>query len=120
MKWLRNFLTSRYTLFLEAECIELKREMNRQRAENDKLREENRGLVNSLLGTAGHEPMALAPPRATPRLARRRSWHQMQQTTVGESVKALRKQAEVGKNGEAGSEAAEASGTGAPSGATAA
>jgi len=46
----------------------------------ERLRAENRALVNSLLGTAGFPPVEFpeAPkPQALPRL-RKRSWHQIQ------------------------------------------
>jgi len=71
--FLERLLRSRYVGLLEADVA-------RQRAENDRLRAENRALTNSLLGTAGFPPVDYpeAPkPQALPRL-RKRSWHQIQ------------------------------------------
>jgi hypothetical protein len=48
--------------------------------EVQRLRAENRALVNSLLGTAGFPPVefpAAPEPQSLPRL-RKRSWHQLQ------------------------------------------
>ncbi len=64
--WLRRFVQTRYVGLLEGEV--------------QRLRAENRALMNSLLGTAGFPPVEFpeAPaPQALPRL-RRRSWHQIQ------------------------------------------
>jgi hypothetical protein len=58
----------------------LESELARERAESERLRAENRALINSLLGTAGFPPLELpesAKPRPVPRL-RKRSWHQIQ------------------------------------------
>jgi len=63
---LKNVLRSRYVRMLEEDV--------------ERLRAENRALVNSLLGTAGFPPVEFpeAPkPQALPRL-RKRSWHQLQ------------------------------------------
>jgi hypothetical protein len=68
-----NLLRSNYVRLLEEEVA-------RERAENDRLRAENRALMNSLLGTAGFPPVEFpeAPkPQPLPRL-RKRSWHQLQ------------------------------------------
>ncbi len=58
--------TTRYTRMLEEEV--------------ERLRAENRALINSLLGTAGFPPLELhegkSAQAAIPRL-RRRSWHQI-------------------------------------------
>lgn len=58
----------------------LEEEVERERAEVERLRVENRALMNSLLGTAGFPPVEFpeAPkPQPLPRL-RKRSWHQIQ------------------------------------------
>jgi hypothetical protein len=71
--FLTKLLRSRYVGLLEAEVA-------RERAENERLRAENRALTNSLLGTAGFPPVEYpeAPkPQPLPRL-RNRSWHQIQ------------------------------------------
>lgn len=73
LNWLRERARSRYVRTLEEE-------VTRQRAENARLRAENRALMNSLLGTAGFPPVEFpeAPrPQPLPRL-RKRSWHQIQ------------------------------------------
>src|SRR2546427_9594440 len=70
---LRQALRSKYVRLLEEEVA-------RERAENERLRAENRALMNSLLGTAGFPPVEFpeAPkPQPLPRL-RKRSWHQIQ------------------------------------------
>jgi len=73
MDRIRELLGGRYVRLLEEEVA-------RERAENDRLRAENRALMNSLLGTAGFPPVEFpeAPkPQPLPRL-RKRSWHQIQ------------------------------------------
>ena len=63
---LKQALTSNYVRLLEEEV--------------SRLRAENRALMNSLLGTAGFQPVEFpeAPkPQPLPRL-RKRSWHQIQ------------------------------------------
>jgi len=74
---MKNFLErlfrTRYVGLLEGEVA-------RERAEVERLRAENRALMNSLLGTAGFPPVEFpeAPkPQPLPRL-RKRSWHQIQ------------------------------------------
>ena len=70
---IKQFLRSNYVRLLEEEVA-------RERAENERLRAENRALMNSLLGTAGFPPIEFpeAPkPQPLPRL-RKRSWHQLQ------------------------------------------
>lgn len=64
--WLSAIFKTRYVEMLEGEV--------------QRLRAENRALMNSLLGTAGFPPVEFpsAPtPQPLPRL-RRRSWYQMQ------------------------------------------
>lgn len=71
--FLERFLRSRHVRLLEEEVA-------RERAETERLRAENRALMNSLLGTAGFPPVEFpeAPkPQPLPRL-RKRSWHQIQ------------------------------------------
>src|SRR2546427_5882984 len=70
---LRQALRSKYVRLLEEEVA-------RERAENERLRAENRALMNSLLGTAGFPPVEFPEPpkpQPLPRL-RKRSWHQIQ------------------------------------------
>jgi hypothetical protein len=70
----RQALRSRYVRLLEAE-------ITRERSEIDRLRAENRALLNSLLGTAGVPPIeapAAYPPQIAP--IRRRSWSQIAST----------------------------------------
>jgi hypothetical protein len=63
--------TTRYTRRLEAE-------VDLERAEIERLRQENRALLNSLLGTAGVPPIE-TPAAHQPTIApvRRRSWPQI-------------------------------------------
>ena len=73
LNWLHKFLRTKYVARLEDEVA-------RERADNERLRAENRALLNSLLGTAGFPPIETpeAPkPQPLPRL-RKRSWHQLQ------------------------------------------
>ena len=73
LEFLRTGLRSKYVRALEEELA-------RQRAESERLRAENRALLNSLLGTAGFPPIEFpeAPKQQPlPRL-RKRSWHQLQ------------------------------------------
>ena len=66
VNWLRKLFDRQYVALLEEEV--------------QRLRGENRALVNSLLGTAGFPPVefpAVPIPRELPRM-RRRSWHQIQ------------------------------------------
>ena len=74
MDWLgrlRQGMRSRYVRLLEAEVM-------RERAEIERLRTENRALLNSLLGTAGVPPIeAPLPHPAQIAPIRRRSWSQI-------------------------------------------
>jgi hypothetical protein len=74
MDWLerlRQGMRSRYVRLLEAEIA-------RDRAEIERLRTENRAMLNSLLGTAGVPPIE-TPPVHPAQIApiRRRSWSQI-------------------------------------------
>ncbi len=74
MDWLarmRQGMRSRYVRLLETQVA-------RERAEIERLRAENRALLNSLLGTAGVPPIE-APPAHPAQIApiRRRSWQQI-------------------------------------------
>ena len=65
LDWLKQLFKTRYVAMLEGEV--------------QRLRAENRALMNSLLGTAGFPPVQFpeAPaPQPLPRL-RKRSWHQI-------------------------------------------
>jgi hypothetical protein len=74
MDWLGRFrqgMRSRYVRELEAEIA-------RERAESERLRTENRAMLNSLLGTAGVPPIeAPLPHPAQIAPIRRRSWSQI-------------------------------------------
>ena len=64
-------MRSRYTRLLEAQLA-------RERAEIERLRIENRALLNSLLSTAGAPPIEAPPARPAPIAPiRRRSWPQI-------------------------------------------
>ena len=74
MDWLgrlRQGMRSRYVRLLEAEIA-------RDRAEIERLRAENRAMLNSLLGSAGVPPIE-TPPVHPAQIApiRRRSWPQI-------------------------------------------
>ena len=68
---LRQGMRSRYVRLLEAEIA-------RERAEIERVRTENRAMLNSLLGTAGVPPIETPPVHPT-QIApiRRRSWSQI-------------------------------------------
>ena len=64
-------MRSRYVRLLETEIA-------RERAEIERLRVENRAMLNSLLGTAGVPPIETPPaPAAQIAPIRRRSWQQI-------------------------------------------
>ena len=67
---LRECVRSRYVRELEAEIA-------RERAEIERLRTENRAMLNSLLGTAGVAPIEAPPHPAQIAPIRRRSWSQI-------------------------------------------
>ncbi len=80
--WLREALRSRYVARLEEDAAAL-------RAEVERLRAENRALLNSLLGTAGIPPIEPGEPRPLreiPRV-RRRSWPQVQLAREAEAAR---------------------------------
>lgn len=80
--FLERLLRGHYVRLLEEEVA-------RERAESERLRGENRALMNSLLGTAGFSPVEFpeAPkPQPLPRL-RKRSWHQIQAWKESETAK---------------------------------
>ena len=82
LNWIRKLLRSDYVALVENEIA-------RERAESERLRAENRALLNSLLGTAGYPPIEFpeAPkPQPLPRL-RKRSWHQLQAWREKESAR---------------------------------
>ena len=82
LSWLRGALRSRYVERLEEDVAAL-------RAEVERLRGENRALLNSLLGTAGIPPIEPGEPRPLreiPRV-RRRSWYQVQLTREAEAAR---------------------------------
>src|SRR5579872_5032080 len=78
---LRQGMRSRYVRQLEAQVA-------RERAEIERLRAENRALLNSLLGTAGVPPIE-APPAHPAQIApiRRRSWSQIAATREIEAAR---------------------------------
>ena len=74
--WVRELFGQRYVRALEQEI--------------ERLRGENRALMNSLLGTAGFPPVdfpAVPIARELPRM-RRRSWHQIQAWRAAGAVQA--------------------------------
>jgi hypothetical protein len=76
IEWLRHLFVSRYVRFLEEE--------------NARLREENRALMNSLLGVAGHAPVDFSKaPVSAVRPRPRLSWHQLQRMTERQSEETI-------------------------------
>ncbi len=83
----REGLRGRYVRALEDE-------MTRMRAEIARLREENRALLNSVLGTAGVAPIETpAQHPANVPAVRRRSWSQIATTREIEAVREARAKA---------------------------
>ena len=92
----RLVLRSRYVRMIEDELVVA-------RGEIERLREENRALLNSLLGTAGVPPIE-APPAHPAQIApiRRRSWSQIAATREIEAARRAlprerKEQAQAGK-----------------------
>jgi len=88
---LRQALRGAYVRSLEEQLERERAEVARERAEIARLREENRAMLNSLLGTAG------VPPVETPREyshgispVRRRSWPQIATTREIEAARQAR------------------------------
>jgi len=95
-EWVRRIFTRRYARALEDELARTDAEILRTREENDRLRVENRALLNSILGIAGIPPVITTAPgeaelqwaeaargqrrRETVLPRRRRSWHQVTQS----------------------------------------
>jgi hypothetical protein len=76
MNWLRELFKSAYTLRLEAEC--------------ERLLEENRALLNTVLGHAGVAPVGFQEVSGPPKIRRSGlSWHQRQRKTERKSLQAL-------------------------------
>ena len=96
LNWLHKFLQTKYVPLLE-------KEVARERAENDRLRAENRALINSLLGTAGFPPVefpeAPKPPACGGPRLRKRSWHQIQAWREAEASRDAASNAEERPNG---------------------
>jgi hypothetical protein len=82
MQWLRELLKSSYVRRLEEE--------------NARLLQENRALLNSLLGIAGHNPVEFPAAPATPPKGRvKLSWHQLQRRTERRSEDQLIQRAQA-------------------------
>jgi hypothetical protein len=86
---------ARHTLtllrWLEEQLERERAEVTRERAATDRLKEENRALLNSLLGTAGVPPVET--PRPTPQgisAVRRRTWPQIASTREIEAARQSR------------------------------
>ena len=80
---LRESMRSRYVRLLEEQVA-------RERAEVERLRAENRALLNSLLSTAGAPPIE-APPAHPAQIApiRRRTWSQIAMAREIEAAREL-------------------------------
>ena len=87
---MRQGIRSRYVQLLEAQIA-------RERGEIERLRAENRALLNSLLGTAGVPPVE-APPAHPAQIApiRRRSWTQI---ATSREIEAAREARAAGERG---------------------
>ena len=94
---LREGIRSRYVRLLEAE-------IERERAEVERLRTENRALLNSLLGTAGVPPIE-SPPAHPVQIApvRRRSWSQIAAAREIEAAREARARERSPQQGQGGS-----------------
>jgi hypothetical protein len=77
---LKQLFRSRYVTSLEAD--------------NARLRQENRALLNSLLATTGHAPLDEPAKHASAPMPRRQSWHQLQRRTEVESFQRMTKNTE--------------------------
>jgi hypothetical protein len=80
----RQGLRSRYVRVIEDELA-------RARGEVERLREENRALLNSLLGTAGVPPVETPRTMASTPAVRRRSWAQIATAREIEAARAEQK-----------------------------
>lgn len=72
LAWVRRVVRSRYVVMLEDEV--------------ERLRGENRALMNSLLGTAGFPPVDFPAAKVEVPRVRRRSWQQIQAMKENEAV----------------------------------
>jgi hypothetical protein len=78
VKRIWHSLRGRYTLLLEAELVWAREALAREQRNVERLRLENRALLNSLLGTAGVPPVEEPRPAPQPiQAVRRRSWPQI-------------------------------------------
>ena len=80
----RQSVRSRYVRMIEEELA-------MARAEVERLREENRALLNSLLGTAGVPPIEVPRVLASTPAVRRRSWLQIATVREIEAARAEQK-----------------------------
>src|SRR5579862_7581627 len=80
----RQGLRSRYVRMIESE-------LSLARGEVERLREENRALLNSLLGTAGVPPIETPRTTASTPAVRRRSWPQIATAREIEAARAEQK-----------------------------
>jgi hypothetical protein len=80
----RQSVRSRYVRMVEEELA-------MARAEVERLREENRALLNSLLGTAGVPPIEVPRTQVSTPAVRRRSWSQIATVREIEAARAEQK-----------------------------